>query len=90
MKKKKFVIPILTFTLLSGLVFFQVTQKENASADSVNYESLAQYVKNYESTQSLKKSPSIIDEKKYAEQYFFKKYLTSVRLSDSEEKKTYF
>lgn len=90
MKKKKFVIPILTFTLLSGLVFFQVTQKENASADSVNYESLAQYVKNYESTQSLKKSPSIIDEKKYAEQYFFKKYLTSMRLSDSEAKKLAF
>ncbi|MEY9975193.1 hypothetical protein [Lysinibacillus sp. RC79] len=92
MKKKKYIIAILTFSLISGLVFFKVNLKENASADSVNYESLAQYVKNYESEsiQSFKKSPSVIDEKKYAEQYFFKKYLTDVRVSDTEAKKLAF
>ncbi|MFJ7918631.1 hypothetical protein ACIQ6U_02595 [Lysinibacillus fusiformis] len=89
MRKKRVVPLILTFSLLSGIVFVQLNQKESVSANSINYESLAKYVKNYKSVQS-KKSSNIINEKKFAEQYFFKKYLTSVRLSDSEAKKLAF
>lgn len=87
MKRKKVIIIAVTISTVFLLAFTQLNQKEKVHADFVNYESLAAYVKSYDSSDTLKKFNSVIDEKKYAEQYFFKTNLVSEKMTDTEAKR---
>lgn len=90
MYRKKILIAIVILsTLFLTLTFSQINKKDKVFANIFNYESLAHYVKSQKSLTSQKTS-NLIDESKYAEQYYFKKHLTSANLTDSEAKKEAF
>lgn len=86
MKGKKIIIFSVSILLVFIIAFNQLNKKETVHADYVSYESLAEYVKSYETSSALK-SIDVIDEKKYAEQYFFKKNLVSEKMTEAEAKK---